>query len=254
MSLMLHAGARQVERTELASVATPPSTATWFPVPHVAVVDRVEETLAQSGFKIAAAQYGLSRSDARMFAVLKLDAILATGVSLAVGIRNSLDKSFPISFCSGSSVFVCDNLSFQSELLVTRKHTKNGATRFAEAIALAVQSLTQFHANEALRIQHYQQKVLTEEKASHLIVQAFEGGIVSARQLPDVLREWHEPSYEEFRDRSLWSLLNAFTTAMGDRVKTNPQQYAHTTIQLNSLLDQAIDMAPASEAQHVVSA
>jgi hypothetical protein len=33
---------------------------------------------------------------------------LCPGVSLAVGIRNSWDQSFPLGFCAGARVFVCD--------------------------------------------------------------------------------------------------------------------------------------------------
>lgn len=40
-------------------------------------------------------------------------------------------------------VFVCYNLAFRSELLVRRKHTRFGHTRFVEAIAQAVGTLEQ---------------------------------------------------------------------------------------------------------------
>lgn len=252
--LMLHAGSRLVERDELAKVPVPEPTKSWFPVAHVTVLDRVVETLGQAGFEVAQRQLSLSRGNARMFAVLRLTAALAPDVSLVIGARNSLDKSFPISFCAGSSVLVCDNLSFSSEIMVTRKHTRHGVTRFAEDIALAVQRLEQYQETERVRIQHYQRQQLSEPMASHLLIQAFEGRIISARQLPDVLQQWHKPTYQEFSPRSLWSLLNAFTTAMGDRQKSNPQAFAKSTIRLSSLLDQAVDMSTAAEPNHVVSA
>src|SRR4051812_22884309 len=68
----------------------------------------------------------LSRGDARLFATVDLGSPLATGVTLAVGIRNSFDKSLPLGFVAGNRVFVCDNLAFRSDLSVKRKHTRFG--------------------------------------------------------------------------------------------------------------------------------
>ena len=64
-----------------------------------------------------------------------------------------MDKSFPLGFVAGSRVFCCDNLAFRSELMVKRKHTLRGEARFAEGIAQAVMSLTQFKEMEKARIQ-----------------------------------------------------------------------------------------------------
>lgn len=248
-NVLVHKGSRLVERQELDSVPLPPATDTWFPISHGSVLARAEQTLAQAGFRVAACQLALSRNDARFFGALTLDAPLASGVQLAVGIRNSTDKSFPIGFATGSRVFVCDNLSFRSEVVIARKHTRFGESRFTEAIALAVQRLSQFQEAESARIRRYQGLAISEEKASHVMVQAFESQIITHRQLPDVLREWREPSYDEFRERTAWSLLNAFTTAMADRLQLNPQQYAHSTIRLSDLLDKAVDVSSMAEPQ-----
>ncbi len=43
--------------------------------------------------------------DARFFGTLQLQAEILPGVGMAVGIRNSADKSMPIGFCCGQSVF-----------------------------------------------------------------------------------------------------------------------------------------------------
>ena len=122
-ALVLHCGAREVTREELARVATPAATETWFPVSHDTCVATVQESLTAAGFEIRQMRFGLARNDARMFATVDLASPLATGVSLAVGIRNSLDKSLPLGFCAGSRTFVYDNLSFGSDLVVNRKHT-----------------------------------------------------------------------------------------------------------------------------------
>jgi hypothetical protein len=221
--LIVHCGARHVDLDELAKVPAPPATDTWFPLKHIDVLNRVEATLAQSSFFVKRRQLALSRADARFFGTLDLESPVGRHVTLAVGVRNSVDKSLPIGMVAGSRVFVCDNLSFRSEILVVRKHTRNGETRFGEAICKAVQTLEQFRQAEAARIAAMEQLSISNVEAESLMLRAYERGIVSHRQLPRIIREWREPSFGEFEDRTLWSLFNGFTAILGERQKTNPQ-------------------------------
>jgi hypothetical protein len=235
-ALVTHCGARLVERAELERVEAPPATATWFPVRHATVIDTVSQSLTASGFEVKAAKFALSRGDARMFSTIDLATPLGSGVSLAVGVRNSTDKSLPLGFIAGSRVFVCDNLAFRSELLVRRKHTRFGQERFAEAICQAVRSLTQFQEAEAERIRRMRSFELSSVRAESLMLRAYEDGVVSHRLLPRVIKEWREPSFEEFSERTLWSLFNAFTLILGERQKSDPQGFASLTVRLQDLL------------------
>jgi hypothetical protein len=172
-----------------------------------------------------------------MFTTLDLATPLAPGVSVAVGIRNSTDQSFPLGFCAGSRVFVCDNLAFRAELLVSRKHTRFGQERFREAIAQAVGSLGQFQQVESERIERFQQLALTDERAESLILRSFERGLVSYRALPAVIQEWRKPSHDFGSTPSLWRLFNAWTTVMAPTAKRNPQRFSALTIDLQRMLD-----------------
>src|SRR2546425_8154234 len=103
-SLIVHRGARHVTRDELEQVHAPPPTETWFPLPHLHVLDRTLSTLEQAGFRPTKMQLALSRCDCRFFGVVDLQSPVAEGVTLAVGIRNSADKSLPIAFAAGERV------------------------------------------------------------------------------------------------------------------------------------------------------
>lgn len=230
-------GAREVDLDTVRAIEAPPPTSTWFPVSHGRAFDAVVETLGTSGFEIERQRFCLSRSDARFFATLDLKATVVEGVTLAVGIRNSTDKSFPMGFCAGSRVFVCENLSFRSELLVTRKHTMHGSSRFREDIQVAIGTLPQFQATEAARIEAMRTTELTDQRAESIILRSWEHKLVSHRTLPDVLRCWREPEQAEFQPRTMWSLLNAFTDALKPRATVNPQQFARITMRLQGLLN-----------------
>jgi len=234
--LMLHTGGRLATLDELRACKTPAPEGRWHPVSHTSVLDSVKETLHGAGYVIKAEKYGLARQDARFFGVLNLDTPLATGTGLSVGVRNSVDRSFPLGFAAGSHVFVCDNLAFRSELLVRRKHTLNGMRAFGTAIGTAVASLTSFKEAEAERIRRMSELELTPPQASHVILSAFRRGIISSLQLPHVCKEWEEPRYEEFQPRTAWSLFNAFTEVLKPRAVTAPQAFVAQTIRLNGLM------------------
>ena len=92
MTLIKHCGARTVTWGELDEMSTPPATATWFPLPHGQVLGSVVQTLDSAGFKIESMELAVTPDDARFFGTLQLQALVAPGVALAVGVRNSVDK------------------------------------------------------------------------------------------------------------------------------------------------------------------
>lgn len=236
-NLVLHRGAKSVSLDELNQFQAPPPEGRWFPLSHGRVLGVVTDTLRDAGYTIERQQLGVMRDGSRFFGTLDLASPVGDGVSLAVGIRNSVDQSFPLGFCAGSRVFVCDNLAFRSELLVRRKHTLNGERDFVRRIAEAVGSLPSFQEQEALRIERMKGAELVDDQADALILRGFERGIVGARELPRVLQQWRNPPHEEFRPRTAWALLNAFTGAMKERGAVSPQLYATQTMRLQALLD-----------------
>ena len=236
-NLVLHRGAREVDIEELDRVPCPPPTETWFPVKHSVVLDRVSQTLTSAGFGIEAMQLSLARDNARFFGTLTLKNRLNDATCLAVGIRNSTDKSFPIGLVCGSRVFVCDNLAFSSEIVIARRHTRWGADRFNEAVSQAVLGLHEYQISAQQRIAQLQSWELSPLEAESLLLRSFEQGIVSSRVLPDVIKEWRNPRHPEFAGRNAFSLLNCFTEVLKERQKSNPQEAALQTIHLQRLLN-----------------
>jgi hypothetical protein len=235
--LVLHCGATEISRAQLASVQAPPNSATWFPIKHSDVLDAVLETVDQSGFAVEKMRLAVSRHGAQFFGTLDLRSPIADGVSLAVGVRNSTNQTLPIGFVAGTRVFVCDNLAFRAELIVKKKHTVHGGVRFREAITRAVGELEAFRAVEARRIERMRDTQLTNDQADALILRAcYQHRIVSHRLVPAVLKGWNAPGHDDFRARTSWSLYNAFTGALADRARTNPQKHAAATMRLAALL------------------
>ncbi len=141
-------------------------------------------------------------------------------------------------FCAGSRVFVCDNLAFNAELLVKRKHTRFAAVRWNNEIAEAIEKLPSFAQAESSRIARLMTSELTDDCALALLVRAMEKRVIATPTIPKVLAEWRKPSHDYGTgDRpTAWKLLNCFTTVLGkQRAVRSASEYAGQTIRLNAL-------------------
>jgi hypothetical protein len=56
--------------------------------------------------------------------------------------------------------------------------------------------------------------------------------------LPKVLKQWRDPQYEDFEDRTAWSLMNGFTEVFKD---TNAMTLPQRSTRLHGLLDMVVE-------------
>jgi hypothetical protein len=235
--VLMMRGSRQAGLDEIAEMRPPEPKGRWFPVAHSDVVMETKEILTGAGFKVSQESYAVSRSNNRFFGVLTLGSAIGDETMLMVGVRNSYDKSFPIGFCAGSHCLVCDNLSFVSDVVVAKKHTRHGAERFSEGIQLAVSTLNLFQQSESERIRYLEQKEVPETLAEALILRAYEQDVITIRQVGPVLERWRSLAIPQFSKRSFWTLQNAFTRPMSaPEVSGDPFQYSRRSMRLNGLL------------------
>lgn len=236
-TLMNHRGAQSIEPEALAKIQPPAPTDTWFPIAHSQVLTSVRTALFSAGYEITRQQLSVACDGHRFFGTLDLATRINGEISLAVGIRNSTDKSFPIGWCCGQRVFVCDNLAFTSEIVIAKKHTRFGENRYLEALAQAVASLPSYQSSAAAWIEKLQNWNLPSEVADSIILRAYEQGLIGQRLLPTLIREWRNPKHNEFYVSNGWSLWNAFTSVLRRKQESQPAQAALTTIRLQKLLN-----------------
>jgi hypothetical protein len=243
--MVLLCGARVVTRVELDAVPCPAAEGRWRAVPHGTVLTYALDALTSAGYEVEKMQLALSRGDRRFFGTLTLQSSILSGVSLAVGVRSSTDRSLALGFCYGSRCFVCDNLCFNSANVIAKKHTTHGIDRYQEAIAGAVSELADYRRAEAERVQWMQQRVIDDHFAEAFLLRAYQDEkLLTVHSLPTALKEWRTPSFPDFaEEKNLWRLFNGVTYALGKRAKTNPQAHALATIRLSGLL------APPAEVQ-----
>jgi hypothetical protein len=233
-NLVLHCGASAVKRVEVARVSTPRPTETWQPIPHVTLIETVEDALRSTGLRIGNQVHSLTQDGARYFGLTEVHGQDEPGdYSLVLGLRNSHDKSFPVGLVAGAGVFVCDNLSFSGEVRLTRKHTTHLQRDLPQLVGRGVGKLMDLWGHQGQRIDAYRNHRMRDKSAHDLVVRAVDIGACTNRMIPSILTEWREPTYPEFGNRTAWSLFNAFTEAL----KGNLVELPRRTEVLHELFD-----------------
>jgi hypothetical protein len=136
-------------------------------------------------------------------------------VRIAIGLRNSHDKSFSLGLTVGRRVLVCDNLAlFGDYTPVVRKHTKH--VEIEAILAVAVDQMQRSFEPMKRQIEFFRGYELSDDRAKLVIYEAFFGGLADLpKHLGAVVHDhYFEPKYPEFEPRTIWSLENAFTSAV----------------------------------------
>ena len=243
--MLLHCGAETVTREELFHVPTPLGTSTWYPLAHQTILGEVETQLLSSGFEVTAETHALSHAGARYFGVLSVTLPMKweQDYSWVVGIRNSHDQTYPAGLVAGTRVFVCDNLAFSGEVRISRKHTRYAMRDLRHLTARAVGQLgDRFHQLDQ-RVQAYKCHEMDDLKAHDLVIRAVDCQAITTSQIPDVLDQWRHPAHSAFRERTAWSLFNAFTEV---HKSVNPHTAMRRGEALHGLFDATAGLVLAS--------
>lgn len=216
MTLMLHAGAKEVDYDGLRALTTPDATATHVPIPHFRVVDLMKSTLAMYGHDVTEEHYGVTEDGARFFGVISLKSPYGDYTD-TVGLRNSHDKRFPIGVGFGSRVFVCDNLAFISDHVIRRKHTLNAKRDLPGLVGELIEPLAIERERQHQKFLIYQGTELEDQAADHAIMSMYRQGVIGVQRIADVCEQWDTPAHD-WGGRTAWRLFNATTFALTGKV------------------------------------
>ena len=234
----------------------PAPTDTHVPIPHHEVWNLVEEEANNFGFELGTPEFGTDKDHQRFFAFVDAQTDLIHPESKTfLALRNSHDKKFPVGLAIGKKVNVCNNLVFGGEVTVKLKHTKNIFDRIKPKLSMAVSKLSAVEKIANDRIDAYKNYKIEPDSnnrssfllqgepstwVDHFVCNAMRRGIITSDKIRPVLEQWDNPDHEEFNDRTLWSLNNAFTHVM--KRYTNPDQVWSRGTKLTVLCDETVGL------------
>lgn len=212
--LLVHAGASRVGRQDLRELPTPAATETHKPIPHAELVESIIESLSYRQLQVVRDEYAVTPDGMRLFGFIQVN-VEENGIQLAIGVRNSHDKSFSLGLVAGYRVFVCDNLAFHGAFaaITRKKHTKN--VDLVEVVGLGVDRVQRHFQKTLLDVNAWRGFELSDVRAKSIIYDAFIGhGVDCPQHLGKVVhRNYFAPNLPDFEPRNMWSLSNAFTGA-----------------------------------------
>ena len=243
LNLTMHCGAQSVDRSEVIDCRTPPATKSWQPIPHGRLLDLVEDSLESTGLRVVNQAHALSKAGDRYFGLLEVqNGKQSSDYGLVVGLRNSHDMTFPAGLVVGSGVFICDNLAFSGEVVLSRRHTRFIQRDLPQLVQRSVGQLGDLRGQQDQRIEAYKNTPLEKRDAHHLLVEAMRMHVLPATRLPVAVQEYEKPSHPEFAETgySCWRLFNAVTESIkGRSLDTLPKR----TQALHGLLDSVCGLA-----------
>jgi len=123
--LLTDRGAWNTSRHEVAEVPLPSGTSSYTPVPHLDFLEQVRSQVPSIGLAVQFEQLALARDGAQLFGYLSCtNGTDGHGVNMAIGLRNSYDRSLSCGLVAGAQVLVCSNLWFIGEVAMNRRHTR----------------------------------------------------------------------------------------------------------------------------------
>jgi hypothetical protein len=231
--LMVHAGGWTATLADLEGVAVPEETASYYPVPYGRFVEEVKLHVPRFGLKVEREEYALAREGGQMFGVLTCTNGTANqDYALAIGLRNSYDRSLSVGLVVGSRVFCCDNLAFSGEVQIARKHTANVFRDLPDLIYQMLAKVKVMRERLDAEIEAMKAAELRSKDVHHLMVEAIREHVVPVTSLPKLLNAWRYPMHEEFREKTAWSLYNLFTDMVKSR---SPQRQIDGTLRLTNV-------------------
>ena len=204
---------------DLAEIKLPEETNSYVPVSHVDFINNTKDIANRilDKHSLHSEQFGIARDGKQMFGTLTYKEDFHDGdqeLGLSIGLRNSYDKSMSLGLCSGASVFVCENLMMTGEVVAMRMHTGNIIDELKGMIFNALlkceDKFSTIHADS----QRMKEVSIEDAFAYSTMGKLYGYGIIKERQLPVMKKEWEKPKYDDFNDRTLWSLYNAGTEAL----------------------------------------
>jgi len=235
----------KVSYDQLKEVEKPePMGARHFPIDHHELVDIAKRELEHSGFEILQEEHGLAEKGMNCFSgfAIRKSEFDNTERELVFGLRNSHNQKFASSVAVGSSMLVCENLCFSSDITLSRKHTRNIFQDLPLVMAEAIDSIQKTWVNEGMRIETYKN---TEADEVEVINKLLKAGLIKPTKIEKFLDlvqnggvdvNGTKGAFHEHRG-TLWNIFNAVTESYKDLTANNVMHLPRMTMQTQGILD-----------------
>jgi hypothetical protein len=164
------------------------------------------------GWKVTGSKFALSKDQADMAGAFDLsipDARLSEGVSAALGVVTSNARRRQTRLVVGGTVAVCSNGFVSGEVVLTRKHTAGFDLHTEITAALGsfeIKVMVMRRVVDELKC-----RSVSHDRLDTILLRTAREKILPWSHVGLVDETFRNPTYKEFKPRTAWSLMNAFT-------------------------------------------
>lgn len=251
--MILHCGGYNADFRAVQAVQTPAPNGQHFPMDHEELIEETIQAVTDAGLEIVATNHALVDKPvdgnvlvgARYFGLMdvrpKNNWDPDSDHGLALGLRNTHDKSYAASLVAGTRVFVCDNLGFSGEVMLSRRHTRHISRDLPRLVTDAFGKVIELNDRIEQQIAIFKTSEVKNEFVHDVICKAVRTQALPGSAVTKVLGHWYDPEFEAFMPRTAWSCLNAFTEVAKEW--KSPDAKAKRTMRIHTLLAQELGIA-----------
>lgn len=221
---------------DLYKVRVPVQTNSYSPVSHKDIIETVREELDKRNMQIVKSRFNTSADGNRVIGYYDINFDNDPEMGLRFGFRNSYDKSMSVAALAGSQIFICENGMIKSDgLQYMRKHTGSVLRELKDVIFRGAEQLERQFIEMKVASSKMKNIELTKQQAAEMYGRMFMiDDIITSTQLNIVKRQLNNPSFDDFKDDTLWSAYNHVTYALKE---SHPNTYFQQHINLHNFVE-----------------
>ena len=182
------------------------------PVPHYDAIVSFRDQLAEHNIQVLSETIVLSPDTFRLMYLADIAAKDTDEYVYQVGFINNNDRSKAFTGLAGTKVFIKNAQMHYSDGSYKTRHTTNVREMLYERNAHIIRWFEEFYAEQTGRIEAMKNTEVTDEILGAVVLSYIRNRYtLSSTNIKNIVKEFDDPKYDEFKPRTLWSLQN--TTA-----------------------------------------
>jgi hypothetical protein len=205
---------------KMIGTALPEKTASYTPISHASVINRVRSEITSAGYIITGEDYRCSNDGQVAIGTFRMNYKDDPDIELSANFMNSYNKQFAFRFNLGGMVKVCEN----GMMLNNNKFGSYRRVHTGAADLLAEGKISEFindsgdYWDSLVKHKDYMKDLILDDDAMVILGKLFfEEKILTTFQMNTIRKEWEKPSFDyKVPPNSAWALYNHITLSLKD--------------------------------------
>jgi hypothetical protein len=184
----------------------------WQGIKHLDLVTAIRSECEQRGWATKEAVFSLSKDRADMAGTFRIEipsVEMPDDQRLELGLLTSNAMRRTLKLVVGTRVFVCMNGMVTGDVVLCKKHTTG--FDLPEALHVAMDEYLEKVGRIPMMVKKMKDHTLIEAEVYEVLVETGRQGVMPWSLIGQVDWAYRNPAFTDFKPRTSWSLLNAFT-------------------------------------------